>query len=70
MVPPVTQAADLALELRCDEELLDLKHQVLRAHASQTAVLEAMLGTEVFRAWWATTAWAATPAPRQGTASA
>jgi LmbE family N-acetylglucosaminyl deacetylase len=54
MVPPVTAEADLALAVRCDPELLDLKHQVLRAHASQTAVLEELLGTEVFRSWWST----------------
>ena len=52
MVPPVTAASDLALHLVCDPDLLDLKQQVLRAHASQTAVLEEMLGTEVFRDWW------------------
>ena len=50
----MTQASGLALELHCDEDLLDLKYQVLRAHASQTAVLEEMLGTELFRRWWAT----------------
>ena len=67
MVPPVTHTSDLALELRCDGDLLDLKHQVLQAHASQTAVLEELLGTEVFRAWWSTEYFvAATP----GTASA
>jgi LmbE family N-acetylglucosaminyl deacetylase len=66
-VAPVTPADELALELHCDEDLLDLKYQVLRAHASQTAVLEEMLGTEKFRAWWATEFFvAATP----GTASA
>jgi LmbE family N-acetylglucosaminyl deacetylase len=53
-VATVTQASALALELHCDEDLLDLKYQVLRAHASQTAVLEEMLGTELFRRWWAT----------------
>ena len=52
--PPVTPAAELAATVQCDDGLLDLKHRVLRAHASQTAVLEEMLGTEVFRAWWAT----------------
>jgi LmbE family N-acetylglucosaminyl deacetylase len=51
---PVTPRDELALELHCDAELLDLKYEVLRAHASQTAVLEEMLGTEKFRAWWAT----------------
>ena len=53
-VAPVTPASDLALELQCDEDVLDLKYQVLRAHASQTAVLEEMLGTELFRRWWST----------------
>ena len=52
--PPVTPVADLAGSVECDDGLLDLKHQVLRAHASQTAVLEEMLGTDVFRSWWAT----------------
>jgi LmbE family N-acetylglucosaminyl deacetylase len=51
--PPVTPTSHLAGVVRCDDDLLDLKHQVLRAHASQTAVLEELLGTEVFRAWWA-----------------
>jgi LmbE family N-acetylglucosaminyl deacetylase len=51
-LPPVTPAHELALELVCDQDLLDLKYQVLRAHASQTAVLEELLGTDVFRAWW------------------
>ncbi len=68
--PPVTAASDLALELVCDPDLLDLKHRVLRAHASQTAVLEELLGTEVFRDWWSTESFVAAPGPaRQGTAS-
>jgi LmbE family N-acetylglucosaminyl deacetylase len=62
--PPVTLASELAATVRCDDGLLDLKHQVLRAHASQTAVLEEMLGTEVFRQWWAAEYFvAATPGP-------
>ena len=42
--------------VECDDGLLDLKHQVLRAHASQTAGLRGgRLGNlEVFRSWWAT----------------
>ncbi len=51
--PPVTPVSALAAAVQCDDELLDLKHQVLRAHASQTAVLEELLGTQVFRNWWA-----------------
>jgi len=54
MVAPSTPADELALALVCDAELMDLKYQVLRAHASQTATLEEQLGTDVFRAWWAT----------------
>jgi LmbE family N-acetylglucosaminyl deacetylase len=53
-IAPATPASELALELSCDEDLLDLKYQVLRAHASQTAVLEELIGTDVFRSWWAT----------------
>jgi LmbE family N-acetylglucosaminyl deacetylase len=51
-LPPVTPASELALEVVCDQDLLDLKYRVLQAHASQTAVLEELLGTDVFRAWW------------------
>ncbi len=57
--PPVTPADQLAAAVHCDNGLLDLKQQVLRAHASQTAVLEEMLGTEVFRGWWASEYFAA-----------
>ena len=65
--PPITPASGLAAVVQCDDDLLDLKHRVLRAHASQTAVLEEMLGTETFRNWWATEFFvAATP----GTGSA
>jgi LmbE family N-acetylglucosaminyl deacetylase len=72
MIPPVTAASDLALQLVCDEDLLDLKHRVLRAHASQTAALEEMLGTAVFRDWWSTEYFVAAPpgTARQGTSSA
>ena len=64
--PPVTPLPDLAAQVVCDEELRDLKHRVLRAHASQTAALEEMLGSEVYRDWWSTESFvAATP----GTAS-
>jgi LmbE family N-acetylglucosaminyl deacetylase len=52
--PPVTADTELAAIVKCDDGLLDLKHRVLQAHASQTAVLEELLGTDVFRAWWAT----------------
>ena len=69
--PPVTPAPELAAMVPCDDGLLDLKHRVLQAHASQTAVLEEMLGTDVFREWWSTEYFvAATPGPSTpGTAS-
>jgi LmbE family N-acetylglucosaminyl deacetylase len=64
MVQPVTPSDELALELVCDPALLDLKHRVLRAHASQTAPLEELLGPEVFREWWSSEFFvAATTAP-------
>jgi len=53
-IPPVTPEEDLAHVVRCDEELLDRKHAALRAHSSQTAGLEELLGTHRYRAWWAT----------------
>jgi LmbE family N-acetylglucosaminyl deacetylase len=61
MVAPSTPADELVLALVCDRELMDLKYEVLRAHASQTAVLEERLGTDVFRAWWATEFFVAAP---------
>ncbi len=51
--PPVTMQRDLAAQIVCDEELSDLKYAALRAHASQTEGLVAMLGEERFRQWWA-----------------
>jgi LmbE family N-acetylglucosaminyl deacetylase len=43
---------DARMPVTATSDLRDLKHRVLRAHASQTAALEEMLGTEVYRAWW------------------
>ena len=60
--PPVTPEAELAAAVRLDDDLRDLKHRVLRAHASQTAPLEELLGPDVFREWWATEYFAAAPA--------
>ncbi len=51
--PPVTPIADLAAQVVCSTDLLDRKHQALRAHASQTRALESLVGTETYRSWWA-----------------
>jgi LmbE family N-acetylglucosaminyl deacetylase len=52
--PPVTPVTDLAAQIICSGDLLDVKHQALRAHASQTRVLEALVGPEAYRSWWST----------------
>jgi LmbE family N-acetylglucosaminyl deacetylase len=52
--PPVTPREDLAAEVVCTGSLLDRKHRALRAHASQTRSLEALVGRETYRRWWST----------------
>ncbi len=52
--PPVTPDADLSAQVRMSGPLLARKHRALRAHASQTRVLEDLVGTETYRAWWST----------------
>jgi LmbE family N-acetylglucosaminyl deacetylase len=52
--PPVTPQQDLAEHLVCSGSLLELKHQALRAHASQTRSLERLVGQETYRSWWST----------------
>jgi LmbE family N-acetylglucosaminyl deacetylase len=59
--PPSTPAAELALHLRLPEHLLDRKIAALRAHASQTAALEALVGRADYRAWWAAESFRAAP---------
>jgi LmbE family N-acetylglucosaminyl deacetylase len=51
--PPSTPADELVAEVRCTGELLDVKQRALRAHASQTAGLERLLGADRFRDWFA-----------------
>jgi LmbE family N-acetylglucosaminyl deacetylase len=52
---PVTHTqADLAVHLNLNGGLLDTKIQALRAHASQTSVLEAAVGPDTYREWVAT----------------
>jgi LmbE family N-acetylglucosaminyl deacetylase len=51
--PPETPADALALEIRCDGDLLEQKLQALRSHASQVEPLVAAVGAETFAQWWA-----------------
>ncbi len=46
--------------------LAEAKYAALHAHASQTRVLETLVGTDRYRRWWSTEAFvaAASPAPR------
>ena len=51
-VPPVTPERDLAAQVVCDEDLTRRKHASLRAHASQTEALVALVGEDRYRRWW------------------
>lgn len=62
-LPRIHRRDQLALELRCDGWLLDAKVAALRAHASQTAALEAGLGSLRYRAWVAEECFVDAPAP-------
>ena len=53
-LPLRTPAADLAVELRLDSEIVDRKIVALKAQASQTTGLFAALGEERVRRWWST----------------
>jgi LmbE family N-acetylglucosaminyl deacetylase len=50
--PPVTPDAELSAQVRLSGRLLARKHRALRAHASQTRVLEDLVGSETYREWW------------------
>ena len=52
--PPCTPTADLCAQVSMSGALLDRKHRALRAHASQTRVLEDLVGSETYRQWWST----------------
>ena len=52
--PPATHPEHLAAEVVCDPALRRRKHAALRAHASQTDQLAALVGEERFAQWWAT----------------
>jgi hypothetical protein len=51
-LPERTGERDLAVAVRLDEELQDLKLAALRAQATQTQGLVAAIGEDRFRAWW------------------
>jgi LmbE family N-acetylglucosaminyl deacetylase len=52
---PVRRRHDsLGVHLELPDAVLDRKVDALRAHASQTGPLERMLGSDLYRAWWAT----------------
>ena len=51
--PPSTPRPDLAFHIDCEEDLLTLKHRALQAHGSQTGPLEALVGSDRYRQWWA-----------------
>ncbi len=60
-VPAVTPHTELAAQVECTGDLLTVKNRALRAHTSQTRPLEALVGTEVYREWWATESFVAAP---------
>ena len=60
--PPVTAAADLALQVRLSGSRLARKHRALRAHRSQTRPLEDLVGAETYRRWWSTESFVAATA--------
>ncbi len=62
-VPPVTAHSDLAAQIHLADELLTTKYRALRAHTSQTRQLEALIGTEDYRQWWATESFVAASRP-------
>jgi LmbE family N-acetylglucosaminyl deacetylase len=53
-LPLRTPAADLAVDLRLDRDIVDRKIVALKAQASQTTGLFAALGEDRVRRWWST----------------
>ena len=52
--PPCVDEDDLVHSIRLDGDFLDQKIAALRAHASQTEPLVALVGVDTFRDWWRT----------------
>lgn len=64
--PPRTPPDELCHTITLSETQLDAKVAALRAHHSQTAPLEAMIGSRAYREWWSTETFrAASVAPDQ-----
>jgi LmbE family N-acetylglucosaminyl deacetylase len=65
--PPRTPSAALAADVQLSGDLLSRKHRALRAHASQTSELEALVGPDRYRDWWSSEAFvlAGRPAVRE-----
>jgi LmbE family N-acetylglucosaminyl deacetylase len=64
--PPVTPTSELAAHVVCTDWLLDAKNSALRAHASQTRVLEDLVGRDTYRSWWSAEAFVAATADPRG----
>ena len=52
--PPCVDEDDLVHSIRLDGHFLDQKIAALRAHASQTEPLVALVGVDTYRDWWRT----------------
>jgi LmbE family N-acetylglucosaminyl deacetylase len=52
--PPTTLHDELSHSITLSQRQLDAKVAALRAHHSQTAHLEAMIGSRAYRDWWST----------------
>ena len=60
--PPATPASRLAMDCVCSGALLETKVAALRAHASQTSSMLAMLGEVAFAELWSAESFVAAPA--------
>jgi LmbE family N-acetylglucosaminyl deacetylase len=59
--PPATSPSDMVAQVHCTDDLLARKYAALRAHASQTRPLEDLVGSDVYRDWWAVESFVAAP---------
>jgi LmbE family N-acetylglucosaminyl deacetylase len=66
--PPRTLSTQLSAHVRLSGDLLARKHRALRAHASQTSGLEALVGSDVYRDWWSSEAFVRADDPDSGAA--
>jgi LmbE family N-acetylglucosaminyl deacetylase len=59
--PPSTPRSALAAHVHLTDRWLTQKHRALQAHASQTRPLESLVGSTVYRNWWADESFVAAP---------